>query len=552
MKISGFISQGASIILPNHVVVRHGWPNSPPRLSVRRVSRKAHHRAFAVALDTIESCATSSCFSACCCSARLALFRSPFAAPSRYASLHFALDGRIHRSGLQTLAPAALVNLSALRKEQLFPDATGPALLFFARCALIDKKDRLLVGSVPRTPDFSRTGVFHVGPGELRTVSLERVLRTPATLKAFTFGTMRDGWLIEKLERGFPTLDDVLTKAGFRPLETRGQGFQVEGDQNTPPQHYYDLKVLTPDQYTAFRIDHIRLAQFQHSTLHRLREASIYRGPLLICPKASFRNASEPGRYSAAVSLEDVLYTESFYGVSFLGRDGRWANVIAAILNSSLASFQFSFGGGAWGLERPTVEPKDLLSLRIPDLQSVSPNLLDTVIDAEAQAALAPRDEHLQALDRAVVDLYGLEDDEAVLAQESIKRARMFLFESRAEQQVFLRAPGIDALTSYANEVVHVVNAYFRARGQRHLEAVVYPQRIVGANPIQGTPGITAVRFVIAPGFPPSGPTVRQGDDADIDRLATLFQGQANSNVPPYLNERRQTTLHPPKSRVRN
>ena len=425
------------------------------------------------------------------------------ASPFFSRDLH-AIDAR--NLALQTLSPAALVNLSALRKEQLFPDATGPALLFFARCALMDKKDRLLVGSVPRTPDFSRTGVFHVGPGELRTVSLERVLRTPATLKAFTFGTMRDGWLIGKLERGFPTLDDVLTKAGFRPLETRGQGFQVEGDENTPPQLYYDLRVLTPGQYTPFRIDYARLERFQHPTLHRPREASIYRGPLLICPKASFRNASEPGRYSAAVSLQDVLYTESFYGISFFGRDGRWANVIAAILNSSLASFQFSFGGGAWGLERPTVEPKDLLSLRIPDLQSVSPNLLDAVVDAEAQAALAPRDEHLQALDRAVVNLYGLEDDEAVLAQESIKRARMFLFESRAEQQVFLRAPGIDTLTSYANEVVHVVNAYFRARGQRHLEAVVYPQRIVGANPIQGTPGITAVRFVIAPGFPPVDP----------------------------------------------
>jgi hypothetical protein len=185
-----------------------------------------------------------------------------------------------------------------------------------------------------------------------------------------------------------------------------------------------------------------------------------------------------------------------------------------------------------------------LLSLRIPDLQSVNPGLLEAIVDAELRAAALPHGEQLQALDQAVFDLYSLERDEAVLAQESVKRARMFLFESRAEQQVFLRPPGVDALAAYANEVVHVVNAYFRARGQRHLEAVVYPQRIVGANPIQGTPGITAVRFALAPGFPPNEPAVRQGDNADIDRLTTLFQGQANSNVPPYLNERRQLRIY--------
>ena len=53
---------------------------------------------------------------------------------------------------LRKLQPAALVNLSALRKEGLFPDATGPALLFFARCTLIDRKDRVLVGSIPWNP----------------------------------------------------------------------------------------------------------------------------------------------------------------------------------------------------------------------------------------------------------------------------------------------------------------------------------------------------------------------------------------------------------------
>ena len=118
---------------------------------------------------------------------------------------------------LQKLRPAALVNLSALRKEELFPDATGPALLFFARCVLMPGGDQLLVGSVPWTPDFKRNGVFHVGPGELRFVPLERVLRVPAILKSATFGTLRDTWLIERLESEFPTLDLRVGRGGHSP-----------------------------------------------------------------------------------------------------------------------------------------------------------------------------------------------------------------------------------------------------------------------------------------------------------------------------------------------
>ncbi len=49
---------------------------------------------------------------------------------------------------LKRLSPAALINLSFLRKEELFPDATGPALLFFARCPFVPSSETLLVGSV--------------------------------------------------------------------------------------------------------------------------------------------------------------------------------------------------------------------------------------------------------------------------------------------------------------------------------------------------------------------------------------------------------------------
>lgn len=446
---------------------------------------------------------------------------------------------------LSTLQPAALVNLSALRKEGLFPDATGPALLFFGRCALIDRHDHLLVGSIPWTPDFKRNGVFHVGPGELKSVPLSRVLRTPPMLKATAFGTIRDGWLIEKLERAFPTLDQLLQNYG---LDARGQGIKIKGDGvERPPEHYYQLDLVTTSAYSPLRLNSGALERFTHEWLHRSRQqrAEIFDGPLLLCPKGNQADALEVGRYSAAVTKQSALFNESFYGVSFAGKDLTAARVLSAILNSSLTSFQLAFGGGAWGLERPTVEPNDLLLLRVPDLGKVDVHLLEAVLSAEAAIADAPDDAKLiAALDHSVCELYGLDRDEAILASDGVQRARALLFEGRAQRMAMVKRPSPHDLTAYASEVVRTVNAYLRARGKRHLEAIIYPRRITAGSAFDGTPGVDAVGFVMVAGAPADAPCVRQGSDTESLRLAALFRGQVSSEIPPYLNERRQLRIY--------
>lgn len=464
------------------------------------------------------------------------------------ASPFFSKDEHAIRSRealLRTLQPAALVNLSALRKEELFPDATGPALLFFGRCALTDRDDRLLVGSIPWTPDFRRNGVFHVGPGELKSVPLSRVLRTPAMLKAAAFGTVRDGWLIEKLERTFPTLDQLLSDHG---LVARGQGIKVQGaGVERPPERYYRLDFVTTKAYSPFRLRPGALTRFTNEWLHRSRKkkAEMFNGPLLLCPKGSQADAIELGRYSAAVVERSVLFNESFYGISFAGKALDAARVLSAILNSSLTAFQLALGGGAWGLERPTVEPNDLLSLRVPKLSEVDSGQLDAVLSAEAALAREPGNKVLiAALDHTVCELYGLDRDEAILAAGGVQRARALLFEGRKHRMDLIKRPSEDDLTAYASEVVRTVNAYLRARGKRHLEAIVYSRHVAAGNAADGVPGVDAVRFVMMAGAPSGVPRVHVGSEAEIERLGALLRGQVNADVPPYLNERRQLRIY--------
>ncbi|TCR80893.1 N-6 DNA methylase [Rhizobium sp. BK376] len=447
---------------------------------------------------------------------------------------------------LERLAPAALINLSFLRREDLFPDAVGPALIFFARCALGPDKDRLLVGSIPWTPDYRRTGVFHLGPNEIRSVPLKKVLTTPPFLKAATFGTVRDGWLIERLEREFFTLDRTLDGIEITQRVNRGQGFKVKGrEQTKSPDDYAELRVVTPDNFTAFRIESDQLDEFTHETLHRVRSRSIFRGPLLLCSKVGSDAAAERGRYSAAVSEEDVLYTQGFFGISFAGVDSRFAFLLSGILNSSLTAFQFAMGGPTWGLERPTVEPHDLLSIRVPLFGQCDPAAIGAVIDAEKSAAANPGDsDRLDRLDDAVFELYGLEPDECILARESVSRARYQIFENRGERIGLVTPPDVDCLHAYAGQVAGSVNAYLRARNERHLEAIVYPIKLTGGDLSAGIPGVTAVRFVMASGGPGEKPVVREGDPAELYSLANLLRGQLEADIPPYLNERRQMRLY--------
>lgn len=447
----------------------------------------------------------------------------PLAVEARQALLHHFM-------------PVALVNLSALRKEGLFPGAKGPALLFFARHAMAKSNERLLVGSVPWTADFHRNGVFQIGPADFKTVSLERVLRAPSMLKATTFGTVRDGWLIEKLNRYYPTLEEVLQE---ERLDRRGQGFKLNGDvMYAVPKEYFKLSILDTDHYTPFRISAKELPPFRHKALHRERNPKIFNGPLLICPKA----AAQTGRYSVAYCAQPVLYNESFYGISFKGRDRRVAKVLSAILNSSLTTFQLAFGGGTWGLERPTIEPVDLLSLRIPRISSVAPEVLQAVIDAEAAAAEAPEDAaRLVQLDTAVCALYGLESDETTIIEECIERARMLSSEARKQRLCFTAGPTPDALTAYAGEVITTVNAYLRARGKRHLQATIYSQRLTPRD--VSSPGVTAVRFAMVPGAPTQVPTILTGNAAEVSGLAAALSDKASATIP-YLNERRQLRVY--------
>ena len=462
---------------------------------------------------------------------------------------------------LSELAPTALVNLSQLRKDDLFPDAKAPALLFLARCPLVSR-DRVLVGSMPRTEDFSRSGVFAIGHSDLRPVALESILSSASALKTTAFGTARDRWLMDKLERRYPTLEDLLNKWGIKQRKESGQGYKLGGiPRRDIPTYYEGMPVLVSRKggapkgraYQPFRLNTHAFESFKNigQTIYAPRKASIFRGPVLLCPRASGKLAAVYGRYSAAVHEDDLLYSQSFFGISCKTIGKEIALLLSAILNSSITTFQMMMGGSLWGVERPLVEPQDLMALRIPDLGKFDPDAVYACLRIEEMVAReiggisydddVGRRQLLGPLDDVVGDLYGLEPDERTIVNESVSQAVPLALEDADARLKAVLRPSLEEIWNYAEQVVRTVNAYLRLDGGRHLEAVTYSQEVQQIE----LPGAVVVGFTMRDDAVEDKPAFREGDDGDVVRLVDFL----SKNVPdrqstPYLNERRQLRIY--------
>ena len=445
---------------------------------------------------------------------------------------------------LNQLKPCAMINLSLLRREGLFPTVTGPALVLFARCKLSARPEQLLAGSIPWIPDFRRSGIIQVGLGEVRPVALKRILSVPSILKAAVFGTARDEWLMERLQSTFPTLHEAVEDPKGQSRVRSGMGFMVAGAKRKQcPEEYSDLPVLT--NFAPIRLPREQ-GTFTHEALHRSRDVEIFRGPVIVCPEAMQTTPKAlRGRYCVAVSEQDLLYTSSFFGISFASAGEDWHHVLSAVLNSSLTTFQLVFGGPNVGLERTTIKPQTIRSLRVPPLAEKSASQLAAVVDAEKRVA-----EHginldrLRALDEAVFDLYDLEVEERVLAIEAVERTRHLSCQRKADLERMLLPPTYEELCQYGIEVLQTVNAYLTVRGVRHLTAIIH------RDPLSSFPTGTvldssiAVRFALAQGPAGSEPRLRDGDPRELQDVAAKFQGLLSSQGLPYLNESRQVRIY--------
>ncbi|WP_331314694.1 N-6 DNA methylase [Methylobacterium mesophilicum] len=430
----------------------------------------------------------------------------------------------------------ALLNMSPLRLEGLFSDASSPGMFVCTNCGNLPARGRMLVGTFPWTPEFAQSGALALSSADVREVDKARAVASPSYLKASMVGTPRDADAMERFESDGILLSELLDGAGV----LSGRGFQDKGGKRTPvPAELSRMLVLwKTGEYSPLSLDGVErqtAAERGLDALFRVRDPEIFRGPLLVVPKSAHVRALEPGRLSASLSEGDLYCSENFYSFSFAAADRRLAIVLCALLNSVVPAYQLLFGAGALGTERPSIPIQDVRALRFPQLA-----VTDRLAAEASEALAAARLEGGAPLDAFAVRAWRLAPHERELVSDTVRRARSTFIGSREALRGDVVQPSLEDLRGYADAACRTVDAVLRFGGRRHLRAAVILPRTRTVDPMDG---FLAVRFSVEPGRP-DGAAVRVTDAIEADDVYARLRGHLVRAPTPYLRERRSLRIY--------
>ena len=378
---------------------------------------------------------------------------------------------------IERLRPIAIVNLSALR-DGLFPTADYPAVILFARLRSVIKDDRLPIVTVPWTSTFSRTGAFEIAPSDVRTARLSEIYASPHLLKAVAIGTPRDLLLLRRFEASTITLDYLLDRLDI-DITTGIQ--KLPGDRKDAT-HLLGLPFLPAGHRTPY-IKPSFLRPFDLPEVHRPRTRSAFVGPLVLVGE---RIAN--GRPAVSISETDVVFTRSYYGLSFAHWDNNLAVKVGGLLLSALASWHLYLTSSEFGIHKRKLLRQDLNKLPTPSAAVLLSEHSDSIVDAMENLAVANEYDHeaLATLDEAVFDVYELKPDERIVILDGLDRAKREYSVHRKEANL----PSNPAqLRTYAASFLSAINAW-----QMALDRQLYGAEIIG---LRHNSPLRMIRFFI-------------------------------------------------------
>ena len=271
------------------------------------------------------------------------------------------------------------------------------------------------------------------------------------------------------------------------------------------------------------------LPAFEHDGAERPRTRKTFRAPLLLVKEFMQR---EP-RLVTAVSERDVVFTNAYFGASFSGARPETACLVAGILGSALASWYFLMTGSTFGLWMQRLTCGDVAAMPIPDLEeAIESNAGKCIVTLVRKLQReAPNDHEWEALDKAVFDLYMLDETDRTIVRDGLFRATWQWKQGRFES---VAPADLKDLQGYANAFLSTMDAWLSASNRRRMRAEIYdmerdaPLRTIRFV-LEDTPGPSVMK-VVSPGGPLSRVLAQIGDRTGV-RLTDALVGARELRV---------------------
>jgi hypothetical protein len=236
------------------------------------------------------------------------------------------------------------------------------------------------------------------------------------------------------------------------------------------------------------------------------RDADIYRGPLLLVKLGLGQRGLE-----AALSEEDVIYSQRYYGLQIPPESEIWRTCLNGILNSSLATYFLFLTSSEWGVERDNIPWNDIRRLPVPspvNQGEKEARRLARVVNELCRAA------HLQTvlptaalarLDDVVFDLYSLDAEQRALVRDMVSST--IDLQRKAELSAEKHPPEHGDLAAYAEAFTGVSNELLGLRNRSKMVAEIFgvpppaPVRVVKFRVVDRSADEPALRSIPMPGL---------------------------------------------------
>lgn len=402
-------------------------------------------------------------------------------------------DVKFRRAFLRTAYVETVINLSAMRKDQLFPGAVGPATAVIYSSIRPSIVSESILYCTPK-PGVNKPFSLEltIDAAELKWIPRADAENSDDIWKALLWGSLRDLDLIRRLKSSGSSLKTFLKQRKKEPEQwNHGRGFQPYTSKNRSP------KAKPHKDVELAALPHLKAAHVTRyaTSADELEEAyktdlftwtgpkEIYKGPHILIKEGQSR-----GRFCASFLPFDCSFQDTITGISAPLKDTILLKALTAYLNSSLASYFLFLTTSTWGIERERVKKNEVLDLPDAILRNEKAAfLLATAFDRLLEIESDDQRKNLEReMDLAVLDALGLSTGDRILVRDMMAYTVDY-FQKGAKSAAVL-APDRTALDRYVNSYSAVLKPILHAANLT-INAKVYlgtPLTVVSFQRIQG------------------------------------------------------------------